>query len=79
MKKTLLILMFAIAAIAAGAQNKKQIIWNNVQNGYSNAGDYVKITNVAMFDDRTEVSFSLYFNPNRSLEIWHVYFSNDRH
>ncbi|SDG44247.1 hypothetical protein SAMN05216518_1322 [Bacteroidales bacterium KHT7] len=19
------------------------------------------------------------FNPNRSLEIWHVYFSNDRH
>ncbi len=65
MKKTLLILMFAIAAIAAGAQNKKQIIWNNVQNGYSNAGEYVKITNVAMFDDRTEVSFSLYFNGER--------------
>ena len=65
MKKTLLILMFAIAAIAAGAQNKKQIIWNNVQNGYSNAGDYVNITNVAMFDDRTEVSFSLYFNGKR--------------
>ena len=65
MKKTLLILMFAIAAIAVGAQNKKQIIWNNVQNGYSNAGDYVNITNVAMFDDRTEVSFSLYFNGKR--------------
>ncbi len=65
MKKTLLILMFAIAAIAVGAQNKKQIIWNNVQNGYSNAGDYVKITKVAMFDDRTEVSFSLYFNGER--------------
>jgi thiol-disulfide isomerase/thioredoxin len=57
--------MFAIAAIAVGAQNKKQIIWNNVQNGYSNAGDYVKITKVAMFDDRTEVSFSLYFNGER--------------
>ena len=65
MKKTLLILMFAIAAIAAGAQNKKQIIWNNVQNGYSNAGDYVKITNVAMYDDRTEVSFSLNFYGER--------------
>ncbi|MBR6369118.1 MAG: TlpA family protein disulfide reductase [Bacteroidaceae bacterium] len=65
MKKTLLILMFALTALAVGAQNKKQIIWNNVQNGYSNAGDYVKITNVAMYDDRTEVSFSLYFNGER--------------
>lgn len=65
MKKTLLILMLALTAIAVGAQNKKQIIWNNVQTGYSVARDFLKITNVAMYDDRTEVSFSLNFYGDR--------------
>lgn len=65
MKKTLLILMLALTAIAVGAQNKKQIIWNNVQTGYSVARDFLKVTNVAMYDDRTEVSFSLNFYGDR--------------
>ncbi len=65
MKKTLLILMLALTAIAVGAQNKKQIIWNNVQTGYSVARDFLKVTNVAMYDDRTEVSFSLNFYGRR--------------
>ena len=65
MKKTLLILMLALTAIAVGAQNKKQIIWNNVQTGYSVARDFLKITNVAMYDDRTEVSFSFNFYGSR--------------
>ena len=65
MKKNFLILMLALTAIAVGAQNKKQIIWNNVQTGYSVARDFLKITNVAMYDDRTEVSFSLNFYGDR--------------
>lgn len=65
MKKNFLILMLALTAIAVGAQNKKQIIWNNVQTGYSVARDFLKVTNVAMYDDRTEVSFSLNFYGRR--------------
>ena len=65
MKKSFLILMLALTAFAVGAQNKKQIIWNNVQTGYSVARDFLKITNVAMYDDRTEVSFSLNFYGDR--------------
>ena len=62
MKKTFLILMLALTAIAVGAQNKKQIIWNNVLTGYSVVPrEYLNVTKVTMADDRTEVSLSFRF------------------
>ncbi len=64
MKKNFLILMLALTAIAVGAQNKKQIIWNNVQTGYSVVPrEYLNVTKVTMADDRTEVSLSFSFKP----------------
>ena len=36
-----------------------------MQTGYSVARDFLKVTNVAMYDDRTEVSFSLNFYGRR--------------
>ena len=62
MKKNFLILMLALTAIAVGAQNKKQIIWNDVQTGYSVVPrEYLNVTKVTMADDRTEVSLSFSF------------------
>ena len=58
----LFVLRFILTAIAVGAQNKKQIIWNNVQTGYSVVPrEYLNVTKVTMADDRTEVSLSFSF------------------
>ena len=50
-KRTIISILLALAAVAGQAQTK---VWENVVTGYVNS-PLVKVTKVAIYDDRTEV------------------------
>ena len=66
-KQTIVTLLMAFVTLAGWAQ-KGETIWNDVVSGYANT-PLVKVTKVAMYDDRTEMSIHIDFVKGQWIRI----------
>ena len=61
MKKTLIIALLALVAMAGQAKEEKEVVWDEIAWGMTNFNEHVKVQKVALFPDRSEVTLSLNF------------------
>ncbi|MDE5740415.1 MAG: TlpA family protein disulfide reductase [Bacteroidaceae bacterium] len=66
-KKNILFLLFALVAMAGWAQEKGEVVWNEVVTGYSNISHVIRITKVTMNSDRTDLALHLTFPKGRQI------------
>lgn len=66
-KKNILFLLFALVAMAGWAQEKGEIVWNEVFTGYSNVSHAIQITKVTMNSDRTDLAMRITFPQGRQI------------
>lgn len=68
-KKNILFLLFALIAMAGWAQEKGEIVWNEVFMGYSNVSHVIRITKVTMNSDRTDLAMRITFPQGRQIHF----------
>ncbi|MBR5035851.1 MAG: hypothetical protein IKX69_01510, partial [Prevotella sp.] len=66
MKKLISTLLFVLVCLTGQSQNEK--VWNEVVAGHANT-PYVKVTKVALFEDRTEMSMHIDFVAGQWIRI----------
>ncbi|MBR5035936.1 MAG: hypothetical protein IKX69_01980, partial [Prevotella sp.] len=66
MKKLISTLLFVLVCLTGQSQNEK--VWNEVVAGHANT-PYVKVTKVALYEDRTEMSMHIDFVAGQWIRI----------
>nr|MDE6721057.1 hypothetical protein [Bacteroidaceae bacterium] len=66
-KKNIIFLLLALVAMAGWAQEKGEVVWNEIVTGYSNISHVIRITKVTMNSDRTDLALHLTFPKGRQI------------
>lgn len=66
-KKNILFLLLALVAMAGRAQEKGEVVWNEIVTGYSNISHVIQIAKVTMNSDRTDLALHITFPQGRQI------------
>lgn len=61
MKKTLIIALLTLIAVAGQAKEEKEVVWDDITWGMTSFNEYVKVQKVALYPDHSELTLSLNF------------------
>lgn len=68
-KKNIVVLLLVLFTMTGWAQKKGEVVWNEVVTGYSNADRVLKVTEVALYSDHTDISMRITFPKGRQFSF----------
>ena len=64
-----LLLLLVASAVSAQSSDKPKVVWDEVVSGYNSHFRTIRIDNVRLFDDRTEVGVHISYHPGNWIKV----------